>query len=262
MNRCIAMGMKVMACFLAFTLWGCSHQTNPPAFDAERASQLVQNGHELPKLAVHKKILKNGLVVLVHENHLLPIMSYHTFYDVGGRYESRSDGTTGATHFLEHMMFKGAKKYGPGLFDSQLEALGGSSNAYTTFDSTVYHQELPSSGLELIMDMEADRMGYLLLEEQAFEKERAVIFEERKMRYENSPHGKLLLAMMQEVFKGTPYGGSVIGDEVDLKNLSRPQLQDFFKKYYAPNNAIIVIVGDVDHEKIFALVEQKFGGLQ
>ncbi|OFZ15243.1 MAG: hypothetical protein A2X86_07930 [Bdellovibrionales bacterium GWA2_49_15] len=251
-----------IVCLLAVMLWGCSHQGEAPKSTSVRPSPSLQNGYELPKLTVFKKILKNGLVVIVHENHLLPIMSYYTFYDVGGRYESRSESTTGATHFLEHMMFKGAKKYGPGLFDSQLEALGGSTNAYTTFDDTVYHQELPSSGLELIMDMEADRMANLLLEEEAFEKERAVIFEERKMRYENSPHGKLLLTMMQEVFKGTPYGGSVIGDEIDLKNLTRSQLQDFFKKYYAPNNAIIVIVGDVDHEKVFALAEQKFGVLQ
>ncbi|MBI2518817.1 MAG: insulinase family protein [Bdellovibrio sp.] len=254
--------LKVIVCLWAIALWGCSHQAKSPASPVTQTSQSSQNSYELPKLTVHKKILNNGLVVLVHENHLLPIMSYYTFFDVGGRYESRDDGTTGATHFLEHMMFKGAKKYGPGLFDSKLEALGGSTNAYTTFDDTVYHQELPSSGLELIMDMEADRMGHLLLEEEAFEKERAVIFEERKMRYENSPHGKLLLAMMQEVFKETPYGGSVIGDETDLKNLTRPQVQAFFKRFYAPNNAIIVIVGDVDHEKVFALAEQKFGSLQ
>ncbi len=259
--NCFSKGLKLIVCLFVIAGWGCSHQAKGTHDTSGQLSAAVQNGQELPNLVIYKKTLKNGLVVLVHENHLLPIMSYQTFFDVGGRYESREEGTTGATHFLEHMMFKGAQKYGPGLFDSLLEAMGGSTNAYTTFDMTVYHQELPVSGLDLIMDMEADRMAHLLLDEQSFEKERAVIFEERKMRYENSAGGKLFLTMMQEVFKGTPYGGSVIGDETDLKNLSRPQVQNFFKKFYAPNNAVVVIVGDVDHEKVFKMADEKYGSI-
>lgn len=212
------------------------------------------------ELVVHKKVLENGLKVLVVENNRLPIMSYYTFYNIGGRHEG--PGTTGATHFLEHMMFKGAKKYGPGQFDTFIEGNGGSTNAYTSFDNTVYYQNLPSGYLKTIIDMEADRMSNLLLEPKAFESERNVIFEERKMRYENSPKGQLYQAMMSELFEKTPYGGSVIGDVEDLKSLSRQQVWDFFKKFYTPDNAIIVIVGDVSANEVFSLVETSFGTMK
>ncbi len=208
-------------------------------------------------LDVKKYSLDNGLRLLVVENHTLPIMSYYTFYDVGGRHESK--GTTGATHFLEHMMFKGAKKYGPGQFDSIIEGNGGSTNAYTTFDSTVYYQSVPSHMLEKILDLEADRLNDVLLEPKSFEQERGVIFNERKMRYENSPFGKLYYGMMQSFFKGTPYGGSVIGSVEDLTNLKRDEVKDFFHKFYTPDNAIIVIVGDVDADDVYDMVKEKFG---
>ena len=145
-----------------------------------------------------------ALRLLVVENNKLPIVSYYTFFDVGGRFESRETGTTGATHFLEHMMFKGAKKYKAGEFEKIVEGNGGRGNAYTTFDSTVYYESFPSKVLEKIIDLEADRMGNLTIESKSFESERLVVKEERKMRYENSPMGKLYLSMMQAVFKGTP----------------------------------------------------------
>ena len=138
-----------------------------------------------------KFVLDNGLKVIISENRKLPIFSYLTFYDVGGRFESREAGTTGATHFLEHMMFKGAKKFGPGEFEKIIESNGGRSNAYTTFDSTVYYESLNSEVIEKIIELEADRMENLLIEEKSFESERKVVLEERKMRYENSPSGKL-----------------------------------------------------------------------
>jgi zinc protease len=206
---------------------------------------------------VKKVVLKNGLTVLIAPNPKLPIVSYYTLFDVGGRDEG--PGTTGATHFLEHMMFKGAKKYGPGEFDTRLERSGGQTNAYTTNDMTVYYQNIPVSFLETMIDMEADRLQHLLLEPVSFESERQVIFEERKMRYENSPDGLIFLALMKKIFAGTPYGQSVIGDEADLKALSRDQMMEFFKTYYVPNNAIIAIAGDVDPDKVIAMIEEKFG---
>jgi len=212
-------------------------------------------------IPVTKIELPNGLRILLSENRKLPIFSYYTFFDVGGRYESRQDGTTGATHFLEHMMFKGAKKYGPGEFDSFIEGMGGGTNAYTTFDSTVYYQQLPSSGLKKIIDMEADRLQHVLLEKNAFEKERQVVLEERKMRYENSPGGQLFLGMMQTIFKGTPYGGSVIGDASDVQNLNREQMRKFFDQFYTPDNAIVVIVGDFDTKKIIKELTAAYGNI-
>lgn len=244
---------KFLSIVLLLSLAGCD--------TAVRQNNTELSSSEAPKinLDVKKFTLSNGLRLLVVENHQLPIMSYYTFFDVGGRYEEK--GTTGATHFLEHMMFKGAKKYGPGIFDTTIEMNGGSTNAYTTFDSTVYYESLSSSTLEKIVDMEADRMQNLLLEESSFEKERKVVLEERKYRYENSPKGQLYLAMMQAVFEKTPYGGSVIGDEKDVKSLSRAQMRKYFKRFYTPDNAIIVIVGDVDADKTYRMVNDKFGSI-
>lgn len=220
----------------------------------------VSSSDDFIDLKVRKEVLENGLTVLIYENHKLPIFTYYTFFDVGGRHESK--GTTGATHFLEHMMFKGTEKFGPQVFDKAIESHGGSTNAYTTFDRTVYYESLPSSMLDDIIEMEADRMVGPLLLPDSFEAERSVIFNERKMRYENSPRGQLYLKTMQEVFKGTPYGGSVIGDEKDLKALSREQVKDFFEKFYTPDNAIIVVAGDVDSDDVISQIKDHYGDLK
>ena len=206
---------------------------------------------------VSKYVLDNGLTVLIAPNPKLPIASFYTLFDVGGRYEVK--GTTGATHFLEHMMFKGAKKYGPGEFDTLIEKNGGMTNAYTTNDATVYYQNIPAAFVPQMIDLEADRIQNLLLEPFSFESERKVIFEERKMRYENSPDGFLYLMMMKKIFEGTPYGQSVIGDVDDLTALNRDQVMDFFKTFYTPDNAVLAITGDVDPEKTIALIKEKYG---
>lgn len=211
-------------------------------------------------LNVKKVVLDNGLTVLIAPNPKLPIASYYTLFDVGGRYEVK--GTTGATHFLEHMMFKGAKKYGPGEFDTLIEKNGGMTNAYTTNDSTVYYQNIPANFVETMIDLESDRLQHLLLEPMSFESERKVIFEERKMRYENNPDGFLYLMMMKKVFEGTPYGQSVIGDVEDLNALSRDQVMSFFKTFYAPDNAIVAISGDVDPDRVIKILKEKYGQIQ
>jgi zinc protease len=201
--------------------------------------------------------LKNGLTALLVQNPKLPIFSLQLFYKVGGKNET--PGITGASHFLEHMMFKGAKKYGKNTIDFIIEGSGGSTNAYTTNDQTVYHENLPASELERILDIEADRMENLLLDEDDFNKERLVVLEERKMRYENSPRGQLYLELMQNLFSGTPYGRSVIGDIADLKTVTREQIFNYFKRFYAPNNATLVLVGDFDLNRATQLIQEKFG---
>lgn len=250
------------ALILCSLLMGCSQSS---VKEHHQDAALGQNSNGMVHLDVKKYTLPNGLKLLVYENHKLPVFSYYTFFDVGGRHESA--GTTGATHFLEHLMFKGAKKYGPGQFNSLIEGNGGRTNAYTNFDSTVYYEDLPteSDGLDMVekvIDIEADRMANLALVPEAFEKERNVIFEERKMRYENRPSGKLYLNMMQSMFEGTPYGGSVIGSVEDLKSLTREDVWDYFKKFYTPDNATIVIAGDVDAEDIVDMIEDKFGEME
>jgi zinc protease len=181
------------------------------------------------------------------------------FFNIGGRYETA--GVTGATHFLEHMMFKGSKNFGPGIFDGEIEKNGGNTNAYTTNDQTVYYQNLPSHFLEKIMAMEADRLQNLEILPTSFDSEKLVIFEERKMRYENSPEGQLYLTTLKEIFEKTPYGGSVIGEVSDLKALTRENLYDFYRKYYCPNNAIIVLSGDVKFSEVKKIAEKYFANI-
>lgn len=255
-DRYMIRRVVALAIGVPLILVGCSSFKNVTEVKGEREG--IESDVNLD---VRKFVFDNGLRLLVIENPKLPIYSYYTLFDVGGRYESRDDKTTGATHFLEHMMFKGAKKYGPGKFDSFIENNGGSTNAYTNFDSTVYYENMPAHTLETIIDMEADRMANLLLEPTPFESERQVVLEERRYRYENSPGGKLYLAMMQNIFEGTPYGGSVIGDASDVRNLTRDQMMEFFHKFYRPDNAIIVVAGDVDADDVVKLVSEKYGTL-
>jgi zinc protease len=238
---------------LACSLTACSNMGSKKSSNSNKELDQIS-------LDVQKKVLKNGLTVLVMENDKLPIFSYYTYYRVGGKYETK--GITGSTHYLEHMMFKGAKKYGPGEFDKLVEGNGGSNNAYTTNDLTVYYESLPSEHIDTTIDLEADRMQNLALHPVSFESERNVILEERKMRYENSDRGKIYLKMMKEMFFGTPYGTSVIGKIQDIETVTRDQMMEYFKKFYAPNNAVIVIVGDVDADDVFDQIEKKFGSIE
>lgn len=236
--------MKILP-ILLFLFWGCS--TSKPH---QTLSESIQ-------LDVEELKLKNGMTALIVPNHKLPIFSLYLFYKVGGKNEI--PGITGASHFLEHMMFKGAKKYGKNTIDFIIEGSGGSTNAYTTNDQTVYYENLPSSELARILDIEADRMENLLLDKDDFTKERAVVLEERKMRYENSPRGQLYLELMQALYAGTPYGRSVIGDIPDLKSVTREQIHAYFKRFYAPNNMTLVLVGDVDPLITKKILAEKFG---
>lgn len=245
--------MRVVYLMSVLLLISCANTNNVGKLGSEGGSAQIN-------FDVKEHTLSNGLKVFVVENHKLPIFSYYTFFKVGGKHES--DGITGASHFLEHMMFKGAKKYGVNEFDENVEGNGGTNNAYTTNDMTVYYEKMPSEHINLIIDIEADRMGHLLLEPKGFEKERKVVLEERKMRYENSDRGKIYLNMMKAIFEGTPYGTSVIGKVKDLESVTRDQFFDFFQKFYAPNNAFIFIVGDVDADEVFDEIDKKFGDLK
>ncbi len=219
-----------------------------------------KNLAESIQIEVDELKLDNGMTALIVKNSKLPIFSLYFFYKVGGKNEI--PGITGASHFLEHMMFKGAKKYGKNTIDFIIEGSGGSTNAYTTNDSTVYYENLPSSELEQILDIESDRMENLALDPDDFNKERAVVLEERKMRYENSPKGQLYQLLMENLFAGTPYGRSVIGDIPDLKSVTREQIHAYFKRFYAPNNVALVVVGDVDVRKTKDLIKKNFGHIK
>jgi len=211
-------------------------------------------------LSVKKFKLDNGLRTLLIKDKSLPLVSVRLYYNVGGKFEAK--GLTGSSHFLEHMMFKGSKKFGPGAFEQLTNRNGGNNNAYTSFDSTVYYENVLSSDLNDVLDAEADRMINLALEEDSFKKEKNVILEERKIRYENSPWGKVFLTTMQNLFKGTPYGGSVIGHISDIKEVTRKQMYEYYQFFYAPNNVILVVAGDIDLNEIKKKVQDKFSSLK
>jgi zinc protease len=253
--------MKIVLFLLTILLGlsGCSYLRPAPAIDEGSRSLKEQGLAVSTHLKVTKEVLSNGLTVIVVENNHLPLFAYYTFFKVGGRDEK--PGVTGATHFLEHMMFKGAGKYGAGVLDKTIEGHGGNANAYTTLDMTVYHENLPASALEIIVDIEADRMQNLLLEKVSFEKERQVILEEKRMRYENSPGGQLYLAAMATLFEKTPYANPVIGLDKDVRTVSRDEILNFFKTYYLPANAVIVVSGDVSPSKVISLIKDKYGDI-
>ena len=232
--------------FLSLVIQGCSSPSTKKNTLAESIN-----------LEVEELKLDNGMTALIVNNHKLPIFSLYMFYKVGGKNEV--PGITGASHFLEHMMFKGAAKFGKNTLDFLIEGSGGSTNAYTTNDQTVYYENLPSKELNMILDVEADRLENLALDEDAFNKERAVVLEERKMRYENSPRGQLYQEMMQSLFAGTPYGRPVIGDIPDIKSVTREQMHAYFKRFYAPNNLTLVLVGDVNKSDAKRMIREKFG---
>ncbi|MDA8791977.1 insulinase family protein [Bacteriovoracaceae bacterium] len=245
---------------LMFVLLSCSQK--PVKDNSEEVKKIIvdQYGSSVINLDIHSFELENGLKVILNKKDELPIFALNIYYKIGGKNES--EGLSGATHYLEHMMFKGAKKYKKGEFNKLVEGNGGSFNAYTTTDLTVYHVKMPIEHLETMLDIEADRMENLLLDEKAFALEKQVVLEEKKMRYENSDHGKMRRLYMETLFVDTPYEKPVIGTDKDIIGATRQQIFDYFKKYYGPNNAVLVISGNIDYNKTESLVKKYFGGLK
>ena len=200
--------------------------------------------------------LKNGMKILVLENSAIPNANMYFFYRVGSRNEHV--GITGISHFFEHMMFNGAKKYGPKQFDRTMEANGGANNAYTTENITAYTDWFPSSSLELIFDLEADRIENLSFDSTMIESERGVILSERSTGLENNPMEELWQEVQATAFIAHPYMWPVIGWESDIKNWTKQDLENYFHTYYAPNNCIVVISGDVKFDMVKKLAEQYF----
>lgn len=200
--------------------------------------------------------LQNGLKILILENHAAPVATYYTFFKVGARNER--PGITGISHFHEHMMFNGAKKYGPKMFDLMLESNGGYSNAYTSNDVTAYYQDFTSSILDLIVDLESDRMASLAFDPTMVASEINVVREERRVSVDNDNTGILYEELFATAFKAHPYNWPVIGWMADLFNITRDDCVNYFKTYYAPNNATVVIVGDVDATKAIDMITKAF----
>lgn len=198
--------------------------------------------------------LKNGMKVIVLEDRSIPNANMYFFWKVGSRNEY--PGITGLSHFFEHMMFNGAAKYGPKEFDRVMEANGGSNNAYTTEDITVYTDWFPTSAIELMFELESDRIGSLALDDKMVESERGVIISERITGLENSNWRLLSEQVNSAAFLAHPYRWSVIGYESDIKNWTKDDLQKYFDTYYAPNNGVLVMVGDITLKEVKGLAEK------
>src|SRR5215510_13379421 len=208
---------------------------------------------------VHESRLPNGLQIRLLPDDAAPIASLYTFFKVGSRNEQ--PGITGISHLFEHMMFNGAKKYGPKEFDRVLESRGGRSNAYTSTDLTVYHEDFAAEALEQVLDLESDRMKSLTISQEILDSEREVVKEERRLRVENEIVGLLDEELATLVWKAHPYRWPVIGWMGDIENISKEDCERFFRAYYAPNNAALYVVGDLDPARTLALVRRYYGGI-
>ena len=203
--------------------------------------------------------LDNGLKLLVKEDHRAPVVVSQVWYKVGGSYEY--DGITGISHALEHMMFKGTEKYAPGEFLRIISENGGRDNAFTGPDYTAYFQTLEKSRLEISFKLESDRMRNLTLPEEEFLKEIEVVKEERRWRTEDKPQSYLYEVANATAYQTSPYRFPVIGWMHDLDNMTIDDLKDWYERFYAPNNAIVVVVGDVNPEEVYAMAKKYFGPL-
>ena len=217
-------------------------------------------GSALLQAAVHEYQLENGLKLIVKEDHRAPVVVSQVWYRVGASYEY--DGITGVSHVLEHMMFKGTDAHPPGEFSRIISANGGSENAFTSSDYTAYFQRLEKSRLAVSFELEADRMRNLHLQDEEFLKEIKVVMEERRLRTEDKP-----TALTYEQFNATAFTSSsaripTIGWMNDLENMELDDLQVWYERWYAPNNAIVVVAGDVEPDAVFKLAKQYFGPLK
>jgi zinc protease len=208
-------------------------------------------------LPVEERTLDNGLRVLVLEDHSIPNAAVYVGWRVGSRNER--PGITGLAHFFEHMMFTGGRRYGRD-FDPVMEAAGGANNAYTTRDVTVYSDWCPAEALPLILDMEADRMSGLVFDPSVVESERGVVASERRSSMED-PASELSEQLWATAYTAHPYQWDVLGWMVDIESWQVEDLDEFFRTHYAPNNAVLVVVGSVDTEEVLRLIEAKMGSI-
>ncbi|TPF74650.1 insulinase family protein [Brucella gallinifaecis] len=229
-------------------------QTSAPAVDVT----VTQPGQILPVITKSEDVssftLENGLKVVVIPDHRAPVVTQMIWYHVGSADEA--PGKSGIAHFLEHLMFKGTRTYPAGEFSAKIAAIGGRENAFTSYDYTAYFQRVAPEALEMVMGYESDRMANLVLDEEAVTTEREVILEERRMRVDSNPAAMLMENTDAVLFYNHPYRVPVIGWQQEMEKLSLKDAIDFYQQYYTPNNATLVITGDVTPERVRELVMQ------
>ena len=227
----------------AASLWPRSSPPVPPSSAAVRP----------PKLDYNITTLPNGLTVVLSEDHSTPIVHLQLWYHVGSKNEK--PGRTGFAHLFEHLMFKGSKNVEPEAHTSMIASVGGQSNAYTTDDETVFWETVPAQYLPLALWLEADRMATLRIDKDTFANEREVVKEERRMRVDNQPYGRLNEIIYDQAFTVHPYKHPTIGSMEDLEAASVDDVRDFYKTYYVPENATLALVGDFDTAQALQLVD-------
>ena len=233
----------VFSCFLLWSASGCNPFTDPLGI----------------KLNLKQYTLSNGMAVLLVEDPTTPVVSYQTWFHVGSVDEER--GNTGMAHLFEHLLFKGTEKYGPKQFFQQLEAAGAEVNAFTTRDYTVFYEDFSPPLLEKVIEMESDRMANLILNDDVLNSERMVVFEERRLRMENSPEGKMQEALWQLAFRSHPYQWPVIGYPSDLLNITVPKLKEFMKTYFQPGNAAVIVAGNFKSADVMKWIRKNYDGI-
>ncbi|MCS6900655.1 MAG: pitrilysin family protein [Myxococcales bacterium] len=209
---------------------------------------------------VERYRLGNGLTLLLLVDHGAPVFSYQTWFSVGSRHER--PGKTGLAHLFEHLMFNESKHLPKGEFDRKLEECGAESNAATWVDWTYYHENVPSDRLKLVVDLEAERMAHLVLREPQVTSEKEVVSNERRQRVEDDVDGSVAELLYKTAFQRHGYGWPTIGWMEDIQNFSTKDCEDFYRTYYAPNNATIVVVGDVDREELLSRVQRRYGAME
>jgi len=202
-------------------------------------------------------VLPNGMKLIVKEDRRAPSVVHMVWYRVGAMDEV--DGTSGVAHLLEHMMFKGTKKVGPGEFNKLVSAAGGRDNAFTSHDYTAYFQQVPKEGLNKMMTLEADRMANLQVTDESFKKEIEVVKEERRLRTDDKPRSLVVEQLSATAFQAHPYRRPIIGWMSDLDNMTAQDVLGTYQRWYVPNNATVVVVGDVDHQAVFREAKKTYG---
>jgi zinc protease len=232
------------------------------AFALALTPALARSQTTIPKLKFEKYSLANGLEVILHEDHSVPLVTVNTWFHVGSGDED--PGRTGFAHLFEHIMFMGSQNVPVGMFDVWLESAGANNNGSTTEDRTNYYEDMPSNALPLALWLDADRMGWLLptMDLAKLDLQRDVVKNERRQSYDNQPYGRAYETMIAALFPPShPYSWPVIGSMKDLSAASLEDVKNFFRRYYAPNNATISIGGDFNPAEVKQLVEKYFGNI-
>ena len=235
------------------------HFPNPPMRSSFAAiALLVFAVSPAPTLAnPFETKLANGLRVIVKEDRRAPTAVHMVWYRAGGMDEK--DGTSGVAHALEHLMFKGTKNLKSGEFNKRVAEAGGRDNAFTSRDYTAYFQIVPKAALPEMMKLEADRMANLTLDAKEFAAEIKVVMEERRLRTDDNPQARVHEALNSTLFQAHPYRRPIIGWMDDLEHMRWQDARDWYRQWYAPNNAYVVVVGDVDHREVFRLAQKYYG---